>query len=78
MSVLTHPGEAVNAGSDHKDLALFYCAESHRLHQTHYAKKIYFAKLARQYGATYQEIADTYGVSEAAVRSLLKRNGGEG
>lgn len=78
MSVLTHPGEAINAGSDRKDLALFYCAESHRLHQTHYAQKIYFAKLARKYGATHQEIADTYGVSEAAVRSLLKRNGGEG
>lgn len=78
MSVLAHPGEATVAGSDRKDLALFYCAESHRLYQTHYAQKLYFTRLARKYGASHQEIADVYGVTEAAVRSMLKRNGGEG
>ena len=33
-------------------------------------------KLARQYGATNQQIADECGITEAAVRGLLARHGG--
>lgn len=33
----------------------------------------YFAKLAKTYGLTNQEIATEYGVTEAAVRGLIKR-----
>jgi DNA-directed RNA polymerase specialized sigma24 family protein len=33
----------------------------------------YFVVLARQYGVTNQEIADVLGVTEGAVRALVKR-----
>ncbi|AUM16473.1 MULTISPECIES: sigma factor-like helix-turn-helix DNA-binding protein [Rhodococcus] len=45
--------------------------ESNRLHRVHYMQ------LARQYGCTHQQIGDALGVSEAAVRAMLKRAGGD-
>lgn len=43
--------------------------EATRLHRIHYMR------LARQYGATNFEIGAELGVSEAAVRGMLKRAG---
>lgn len=40
--------------------------------------RLHYVKLARGYGLTFQRIGDALGVSEAAVRQLLARNGGEG
>ncbi|WKK11940.1 hypothetical protein QYN14_25680 [Rhodococcus ruber] len=45
--------------------------ETNRLHRVHYMQ------LARQYGCTNQQIGDALGVSEAAVRAMLKRAGGD-
>jgi len=33
----------------------------------------YYAKIARQHGLTNQDIADEYGITEAAVRAIIKR-----
>lgn len=35
--------------------------------------RVKYAQLARQLGLTNQEIGDEYGISEAAVRQMLKR-----
>lgn len=41
--------------------------QKHRLHRG------YYARIAKEHGLTNQEIADAYGVTEAAVRTLIKR-----
>lgn len=41
--------------------------QEHRLQRGHYAR------MAKENGLTNQEIADTYGITEAAVRGLIKR-----
>jgi DNA-directed RNA polymerase specialized sigma24 family protein len=38
--------------------------------------RIHYVILARKYGLTNQQIGSALGVSEAAVRSLVTRNGG--
>ena len=43
--------------------------QRHRLHRG------YYARIAKEHGLTNQDIADAYGVSEAAVRGLIKRAG---
>lgn len=37
--------------------------------------RLEYMRLARQYGATYREIATACGVTEQAARMLLKRHG---
>ena len=37
--------------------------------------RLEYMRLARQYGATYRQIATACGVTETAVRMLLKRHG---
>jgi hypothetical protein len=36
--------------------------------------RIRYLELGRQYGLTYRELADPLGITEAAARTLLKRN----
>jgi DNA-binding transcriptional regulator LsrR (DeoR family) len=33
----------------------------------------YYARIAREHGLTNQDIADEYGITEAAVRAIIKR-----
>ena len=40
------------------------------------SQRVYYFKLAREYGFTNQWIADQIGVTEAAVRQMVKRHGG--
>lgn len=44
-----------------------------QLHQIRY-HKLYFARVARDNGATYREIGEAFGVTEAAVRKMLKHD----
>lgn len=37
--------------------------------------RVDYMRLARQYGVTNQQIGDALGITEAAVRALLKRHG---
>jgi len=37
--------------------------------------RVKYAQIARDAGLTNQEIADAYGVTEAAIRQMLKRTG---
>lgn len=39
--------------------------------------KLYYARVARDNGATYQEIGDAFGVTEGAVRKMLRSAGDE-
>lgn len=42
-------------------------------YQDRCARRPVYAKIAKGYGFTNQEIADEYGITEAAVRGLIKR-----
>lgn len=48
------------------------------LQQTRYAAnqrtRPYLAKLAHDHGVTHREIGEIYGVTEAAVRAMIKRS----
>lgn len=39
--------------------------------------KLYYARIARQYGASYDEIGDALGVTGEGVRKMLYRAGDE-
>ncbi|MGX7727569.1 hypothetical protein [Rhodococcus sp. 5G237] len=39
--------------------------------------KLYYARIARDHGATYEEIGEALGVTGAGVRLMLKRAGEE-
>lgn len=41
--------------------------------QRHKLHRGYYARVAKEHGLTNQEIADTYGITEAAVRGLISR-----
>lgn len=38
-------------------------------------QRVYYVQTARKYGATHQDIASALGVTEGAVRSILRRYG---
>lgn len=62
------------AVSDRKEIARQFLRIENAIDQHSRFHRPYFAKLAKQYGLTNQEIADEYGISEAAVRGLIKRS----
>ncbi|MBB5748560.1 sigma-70 family RNA polymerase sigma factor [Micrococcus sp. TA1] len=71
-------------GLDRKDLARSYLKMAGNEHRTIQAqleesasKRAHFAAIGRKHGITYREIAEHYGVTEGAVRQMLKRIGGE-
>lgn len=71
-------------GQARKEFALSHLQASAELYkgaaeilQLRSSKRAYFARLARQHGVTLQQIADTCGISESAVRQMLKRAEGE-
>ena len=67
MSVPVHPAP------DHKDLARTFLTLANDQYQQHRHHRDYYARVAREHGLTNQEIADIYGVTEAAVRAMVKR-----
>ena len=58
---------------DHAALAREFLRMAHQNYQTHYAQRVYFARISREHGLTNKEIADAYGITEGAVRHMLKR-----
>ena len=59
-----------------KTLAVEYLARNAADLDKVTAQRIHYVKLARQKGLTHQQIADPLGITEAAVRQMLKRHGG--
>ena len=58
---------------DRTVLAREFLRMAHKNYQTHYAQRVYFATIARRHGLTNREIAEAYGITEGAVRHMLKR-----
>lgn len=69
-------GTPPDTAANHKEIARTFLRLANAEYQDHRLHRGYYAKLAKQYGFTNQEIADEYGVTEGAVRHLLKREAG--
>jgi len=59
--------------SDRRELARTFLKLANSEYQKHRQHRGYYATIAKQHGLTNQEIADAYGITEAAVRTLIKR-----
>jgi DNA-binding transcriptional regulator LsrR (DeoR family) len=60
---------------DRQELARTFLKLANSEYQKHRQHRGYYAAIAKQHGLTNQEIADAYGITEAAVRTLIKRAG---
>jgi DNA-binding transcriptional regulator LsrR (DeoR family) len=58
---------------DLRDIARTFLTLANSDYQQHRSLRGYYARIAKQHGLTNQEIADAYGITEAAVRTLIKR-----
>jgi DNA-binding transcriptional regulator LsrR (DeoR family) len=58
---------------DRKTIARTFLQLANSEYQKHRAHRGYYARIAREHGLTNQDIADEYGITEAAVRALIKR-----
>lgn len=59
--------------SDPKQLDRTFLRLAHESYQESRRNRIQYALLAREMGLTNQEIGSAYGVTEAAIRQMLKR-----
>lgn len=57
-----------------KDIAFEFLALQQRSHEASRRMRPYYAKLAHKHGLTHREIGEVYGVTEAAVRAMIKRS----
>ena len=60
--------------SSRPDLARTFLRLANAEYQQHRQHRGYYARIAKEHGLTNQEIANTYGITEAAVRALIKRS----
>ena len=58
---------------DRTVLAREFLRMANQNYREHYAQRVYFATIARRHGLTHREIAEAYGITEGAVRHMLKR-----
>lgn len=58
---------------DRATLAREFLRMAHKNYQTHYAQRVYFARISREHGLTNREIADAYEMTESGVRKMLER-----
>ena len=58
---------------DRTVLAREFLRMANQNYREHYAQRVYFATIARRHGLTNREIADAYGITEGAVRHMLKQ-----
>jgi DNA-binding transcriptional regulator LsrR (DeoR family) len=58
-----------------RQLARTFLELANTEYQRHKHHRGYYARIARDHGLTHQEIADAYGITEAAVRGLITRAG---
>ena len=66
-----------NRSQSRKQIALEHLALARREFEQATDNRLYFIRLARAYGNTNAEIGDVLGIGESAVRSMLKRHGGD-
>jgi len=59
--------------SDRQEIARTFLELANTEYQKHRLHRGYYARIAKEHGLTNQEIADTYGITEAAVRGLISR-----
>ena len=55
------------------DLARQFLHLANEEYQIRKRNRGYFASIAKSHGLTNQDIAEAYGITEAAVRALIKR-----
>ena len=58
---------------DRAALAREFLRMANQNYREHYAQRVYFATIARRHGLTHREIAEAYGITEGAVRYMLKQ-----
>jgi hypothetical protein len=63
---------APTPASDRKEIARTFLCLANGEYQARKAMRGYFAALAKSHGLTNQDIANEYGVTEAAVRAMIK------
>lgn len=56
-----------------KSLAKEFLELQQQRHEQNRIHRPYFAALAHEYGLSHQEIGNVYGITEAAVRAMIKR-----
>lgn len=61
--------------SGRQELARTFLNLANSQYQEHKGHRAYYARIAKQHGLTHQEIADAYGVTEAAIRAMIQRDG---
>jgi DNA-directed RNA polymerase specialized sigma24 family protein len=64
---------APTTASDRKEIARTFLCLANGEYQARKERRGYFARLAKSHGLTNQEIANEYGITEAAVRALIQR-----
>ena len=69
------PDTAPTPATDRKDLARTFLKLASAEYQNHKLHRAYYARIAREHGLTNQDIANEYGVTEAAVRAMIQRAG---
>jgi predicted transcriptional regulator len=58
---------------DRKEIARTFLRMANNEYQTRRSNRAYFARIAREHGLTNQDIANEYGITEAAVRAMIQR-----
>lgn len=61
------------APTDRKDLARTFLKLASEQYQENRRHRAYYARIAREHGLTHQDIANEYGITEAAVRAMIQR-----
>lgn len=63
----------VDGTDSRKEIARTFLSLANDEYQQHQTHRGYYARIAKEHGLTNQEIADAYGITEAAVRGLIRR-----
>jgi DNA-binding transcriptional regulator LsrR (DeoR family) len=58
---------------DRKEIARTFLKLASEHYQEHRRHRAYYARIAREHGLTNQDIANEYGITEAAVRQMISR-----
>lgn len=61
--------------SDQKQIARNFLKNANKEYQVHRKARTHWAAAARAFGLTNQDIADQYGITEGAVRAMIRRAG---
>lgn len=57
------------------DFAIFFLETAQRDYEHAKHMRVYYAQNARRHGITYKRIGELYGLTESAIRKMLKRAG---